>query len=133
MSQVKADKASGQTTAEADDFSALLKQTFKPRTERAETEIENAVSTLVRQALADTTLIKDDVIDTIDEMIARIDEKLTAQVNEIIHNEEFQKVESSWRGLYYLTNHSETDATLKIRVMNISKQELYREARAWPD
>jgi type VI secretion system protein ImpC len=133
MSQVKADKSSGQTTGEVDDFSALLKQTFKPRTERAETEIDNAVTTLVKQALADTSLIKDDVLDTIDEMIARIDEKLSAQVNEIIHAEEFQKLESAWRGLYYLTNHSETDATLKIRVMNITKQELYREARAYPD
>jgi type VI secretion system protein ImpC len=133
MSQIQAEKSSGQATGEADEFSALLKQSFKPRTERAETEIENAVTTLVKQALADTTLIKDDVIDTIDEMIARIDEKLTAQVNEIIHNEEFQKLESAWRGLYYLTNHSETDATLKIRVMNITKQELYREARAYPD
>lgn len=132
MSQLEAEKSSGQT-AEADEFSALLKQSFKPRTERAETEIENAVSTLVKQALADTSLIKDDVLDTIDEMIARIDEKLTAQVNEIIHAEEFQKVESAWRGLYYLTNNSETDATLKIRVMNVTKQELYREARAYPD
>ena len=58
--------------------------TFKPRTERAETEIDNAVNTLVKQALADQNLIKDDVLDTLDEMIARLDEKLTIQVNEII-------------------------------------------------
>ncbi len=131
MSQLQAEPQA--KTQEADEFSALLKQTFKPRTERAETEIESAVSTLVKQALADTSLIKDDVLDTIDEMIARLDEKLTAQVNEIIHNPEFQKVESAWRGLYYLTNNSETDATLKIRVMNVTKQELFREARAYPD
>jgi type VI secretion system protein ImpC len=78
-------------------------------------------------------MIKDDVLDTIDEMIARLDEKLTVQVNEIIHAQEFQKLESAWRGLYYLTNHSETDATLKLRVMNISKQELFKEARTYPD
>ncbi len=33
----------GQATAEVDEFSSLLKQSFKPRTERAETEIDNAV------------------------------------------------------------------------------------------
>ena len=65
----------------------MLKQSFKPRSERAATEVENAVNTLVQQALADTSLIKDDVLDTIDEMIARLDEKLSAQVNEILHNE----------------------------------------------
>jgi len=57
-------------TREADEFAALLKQSFKPRTERAATEVENAVKTLVEQALADTSLVKADVLDTIEEMIA---------------------------------------------------------------
>ncbi len=33
-------------TQDADEFASLLKQTFRPRTERAATEIENAVQTL---------------------------------------------------------------------------------------
>src|SRR5579862_7787805 len=86
-----------EATAEIDDFAALLKQNFKPRSERAASEVENAVQTLVTQALEDSTLVKGDVIDTIEEMIARLDEKLTEQVNEILHAEEFQKLESAWR------------------------------------
>jgi len=120
-------------TGEADEFAALLKQSFKPRTERAATEVENAVSTLVREALKDTTVIKDDVLDTIGEMIARIDQKLSAQMNEILHAEEFQTIESAWRGLHYLVMNSETDANLKIRVLNVSKSELYRNLRLYPD
>jgi len=79
-------------TVEADEFSTLLKQSFKPRTERAATEVENAVSTLVQEALKDTSVIKSDVLDTIEEMIARIDQKLTAQMNEILHAPEFQAI-----------------------------------------
>ena len=120
-------------THEVDEFASLLKQSFKPRSERAESEIGSAVDTLVKQALADTSLIKDDVLDTIEEMIGRIDEKLSAQVNEIIHAPEFQQLESAWRGLYYLTNRSETDATLKLRVMNISKKELFDQAKRFPE
>lgn len=132
--EVKTEGAAGAVEfKEADDFSALLKQSFKPRSERAATEVENAVNTLVQQALADTSLIKDDVLDTIEEMIARIDAKLSAQVNEIIHNETFQGIESAWRGLHYIVYNSETDATLKIKVMNVSKQELYRDLRLYPD
>ena len=128
------DQASGgATTTTADEFSSLLKQSFKPRTERAATEVENAVSTLVQQALADTSVIKDDVLDTITEMIAQIDRKISAQMNEIIHAEEFQKLESSWRGLHYLVYNSETDAQLKIRFMNASKQELHRHLRQFPN
>ena len=118
--------------AEADDFAALLKQNFKPRSERAASEVEGAVQTLVTQALADSSLVKSDVIDTIEEMIARLDEKLSAQMNEILHAPEFQQLESAWRGLHYLVYNSETDATLKIHVLNVGKMELYRNLRLYP-
>src|SRR5260370_11867234 len=118
--------------AEADDFAALLKQKFKPRSDRAASEVENAVQTLVTQALDDSSLVKGDVIDTIEEMIARLDEKLTAQMNEILHAQEFQKLESAWRGLHYLVFNSETDVTLKIRVINVGKRELYQNLKIFP-
>ncbi|MGU3286059.1 type VI secretion system contractile sheath large subunit [Methylobacterium mesophilicum] len=121
--------SAGQETADASEFADLLKQSFKPRTERAATEVENAVGTLIREALSNTALIKEDVLDTIEEMIARIDEKLTAQVNTIIHAPEFQKIESAWRGLSYLVFNSETDSTLKIKVLNASKQEVFKNLR----
>ena len=57
-------------------------------------------------------------------MIAAIDQKLTEQVNRILHNAEFQKLEGAWRGLHYMVNNTESDVHLKIRVMDISKQEL---------
>ena len=127
-------KAQGGETAlaEADEFSSLLKQNFKPRTERAASEVESAVQTLVTQALADSTVVKDQVLDTIEEMIARLDEKLTAQMNEVLHAPEFQQLESAWRGLSYLVFNSETDATLKIRVLNVGKAELYRHLKNYP-
>lgn len=118
--------------AEIDEFAAILKQSFKPRSERAAVEVENAVQTLVSQALSDSTVIKGDVLDTIEGMIARLDEKLSAQMNEILHAEEFQKLESAWRGLHYAVFNSETDATLKIRVMNVGKNELYRNLKLYP-
>jgi type VI secretion system protein ImpC len=116
----------GTALAEADEFSTLLKQNFKPRTERAASEVESAVQALVTQALADSSVVKSEVLDTIEEMIARLDEKLSAQMNEVLHAHEFQQLESAWRGLNYLVFNSETDATLKIRVMNVGKMELYR-------
>src|SRR5262245_14558541 len=118
---------------DADEFASLLKQSFKPRSERAATEVDNAINTLVQQALADTSIIKEDVLDTIEDMIARLDEKLSDQVNAIMHAPEFQGIESAWRGLSYLVHNSETDATLKLKIMNVSKNELYRDLRNYPD
>ncbi|WP_042777572.1 type VI secretion system contractile sheath large subunit [Sinorhizobium fredii] len=114
----------GQMVSEVDEFSAILKQSFKTRTERAATEVDNAIGTLVQQALADADVVKDDVLDTINEIIARLDEKLSVQLNEIMHAKEFQLIESAWRGLNYLTSNSETDSTLKIKVLNVSGGEL---------
>jgi type VI secretion system protein ImpC len=121
-----------QTSPQVDDISSILKQSFKPRSEQAAAEVENAIQTLVTQALADSSLVQDNVLSTIEEMIARIDEKLTAQMNEVLHAKEFQQIESAWRGLHYLVFNSETDATLKIRVMNVGKTELYRHFKNYP-
>jgi len=113
-------------TGETGSFAALLQQEFKPRTDRAREAVESAVSTLAAQALQQTALISDDAVRTIESMIAEIDRKLTEQVNLILHHADFQKLEGAWRGLHYLVNNTETDEMLKIRVMNISKQELHK-------
>jgi type VI secretion system protein ImpC len=109
---------------EASDFSLLLNREFKPKSDRAKAEVENAVQTLAEYVLKDRSVISDDTIASIQSIIAQIDKKLTEQINLILHHEDFQKLEGSWRGLHYMVNNTETDEQLKIRVMNISKKEL---------
>ena len=114
------------TTIDAGGFSALLQQEFKPRSDKAREAVEGAVATLASQALAQTALISDNAVRTIESMIAEIDRKLSEQVNLILHHEDFQQLEGAWRGLSHLVNNTETDEMLKIRVMNISKKELHK-------
>ena len=111
-------------TLEASEFSTLLNKEFKPKSERSREAVEQAVQTLAAQVLSDTSLISDDVISSIEAIIAELDKKLTEQVNAIMHHEDFQRLEGAWRGLHYLVNNTESDEMLKIRVMNISKKEL---------
>jgi type VI secretion system protein ImpC len=111
-------------TLDMSDFSSLLNKEFKPQSSKAKDAVEGAVRTLAEQALAGTNLISNDVLATIEGMIAALDAKLTDQINLILHAEEFQKLEGAWRGLHHLVNNTETDETLKIRVMNISKSDL---------
>jgi len=84
------------------------------------------VRTLAQQALASTPLISNDVLLTIEAMIAAIDKKLSAQINAIMHHPDFQQLESAWRGLHYLVSNSETDDMLKIRVLNVGKKDLHK-------
>jgi type VI secretion system protein ImpC len=111
-------------TLEGNDFAALLKKEFKPKTDEAKSAVEKAVQTLAAQALANTHIVSGDAMRSIEAMIAALDKKLTEQVNKVIHHEDFQKLESAWRGLHYLVNNTETDEQLKIRVFNVSKSDL---------
>jgi len=117
--------AEGATT-EVSEFSELLTKEFKPKSDRSREAVQQAVATMAEQAVEAAQLISDDVVETISSFVAEIDKKLTEQLNLILHNEDFQQLESAWRGLHYMVNNTETDEMLKIRVMNISKKELHK-------
>ncbi|MDX7985950.1 type VI secretion system contractile sheath large subunit [Xenorhabdus sp. 12] len=107
-----------------DELSVLLKKEFRPQSEQASNAVENAVAILAQQALENAVTISEDTYRTIQSLIAEIDNKMSQQINQILHNDEFQTLEGSWRGLHHLVNNTETDEMLKIRVMCLSKKEL---------
>ena len=121
--QTQSGQAEG-VALDGSDLQILLQKEFKPKSDEAKGAVEQAVRTLAEQALAQTKLIGNDVVKSIEAMIAELDHKLSEQINLILHHEDFQKLEGAWRGLHYLVNNTETDEMLKIRVMNISKSDL---------
>ena len=133
MAKQKQESAAGSATEtlELSEFQSLLNKEFKPKSDRSREAVESAVQTLAEQLLADTVVISDDVISTIQALIAEIDTKLTEQVNLILHHDEYQTLEGAWRGLNYLVSNTETDEQLKIRVNNISKNELSKELKKY--
>ncbi len=118
-------------TLAGNDFAALLNKEFRPKSDEAKSAVEQAVLTLAQQALAGSKLIGSDVLVSIEAMIAELDNKLSQQVNEILHHPDLQQLESAWRGLHYLVNNTETDEMLKIRVFNIPKAELARTVKRY--
>ena len=92
-------------TFSSDEFSALLNKEFRPKTDQAKEAVENAVKTLAQQALENTVTVSSDAYRTIQALIAEIDEKLSQQINQIIHHDDFQKLEGAWHGLHYLVNN----------------------------
>jgi len=119
-----AEQGGATETIEAGDFAALLNKEFKPKSDRAKGEVESAVRTLAEQVLSKSDIVSDDVTQTINAYVAELDRKISEQLNLVMHHEDFQKLESAWRGLHHLVSNTETDQQLKIRVMNISKKEL---------
>ncbi len=120
-----------QQTLEAGDFASLLQKEFRPKSDAAKEAVESAVKTLAEQALTSVDLVSSDALKTIESMIAALDEKLSEQINQILHHPDFQQLEGAWHGLSYLINNTETDEMLKIKVLNISKKDLHKTVKRY--
>jgi type VI secretion system protein ImpD len=59
-------------------------------------------------------------------MIAEIDRKVTAQVNEVLAHPAFQAVEASWRGLHHLVCLVEDPARVQVEVLSVQLDSLAR-------
>jgi len=69
----------------------------------------------------------------IDKQISEIDRKLSMQLDEILHNEAFQKLEASWRGLKFLVDRTDFKKNVKIDVLDISKDDLAEDFEDAPE
>ncbi|CAJ0890603.1 type VI secretion system contractile sheath large subunit [Ralstonia flatus] len=118
-------------TVDQSDFASLINREFSPKTDQAREAVDLAVRTLAEQALASTFTMSDDAYKSIEAIIGAIDKKLSEQINLILNHEDFQKLESAWRGLHHLVSNTETDEKLRIRVMDVSKEELRRTLRRY--
>ncbi|MBI9082855.1 MAG: type VI secretion system contractile sheath large subunit [Desulfobacterales bacterium] len=85
---------------------------------------KDLIGEFVNQILAEGMSVSADTAAMINEQIAKIDELVTKQLNEVLHQEDFQKLEGSWRGLNFLVMNTETGTMLKLRLLNISQKEL---------
>jgi type VI secretion system protein ImpC len=128
MSRTKAEnKAASVVTTEEQGSDLLSKILTEGRLGRDDVQIERArdmIGQFVQEVMQGQLVMGRDMEASILARIAEIDRLLTAQLNEIMHAEEFQKLEGSWRGLHHLVFETETSTMLKIRVMNVSKKDL---------
>lgn len=69
----------------------------------------------------------------IDQMLATIDQKMSAQLDTILHDESFQKLESAWRGLKFVVDRTDFRQNIRIEVLNASKDELLADFEDSPE
>jgi type VI secretion system protein ImpC len=122
-------QAAGATVATT-EVTGLLDQVIQATRPQNDKEAERAKS-FFKQFLSEVVkpghVVSNDVENNVKFWIGEIDKKLTAQLNEVLHHPDFQKLEGTWRGLHYLVHQSETGEQLKIRVLNVSKRELFKD------
>lgn len=120
-------------TVEAEAAGSLLDSLI----ERSRVAVDHAerertrdlIGELVDQVMAGTVPISGDLAACLDARIAELDALISAQLNEVMHLPEFQRLEGAWRGLKYLVDASETGPMLKLKVFNASERDLVKDFR----
>lgn len=70
---------------------------------------------------------------SIDAMIAELDQRISAQVNEVLHAVEFQQLEATWRELKFLVDRVDFRENLKVEVLNLPKADLIADFEDAPE
>ena len=112
------------TTETASLLDTIIKDGKMARDESQLPYARDLVGEFVSQVLDSSIAVSEDTVMMINQRIAAIDQLLTDQLNEIMHDPAFQQLEASWRGLHYLVSNTETGQTLKLRLLNATKSEV---------
>lgn len=139
MAEEKAAKKAKETTVVEQEKSVLDSLLEKvemraPAPGEADTQsakLSHALHLLIH-AVAGQEVDKVDKV-LVDGVIAELDQKISAQVNEIMHHEDFQKLESSWRGLKFLVDRTDFRRNIKLEILNVSKEELAEDFEDVPE
>src|SRR5262252_4083847 len=130
--EAKTDTAAGATTAGSLLDDILSESKLKP-SEDAYEITRRGVQAFISQMLAPTR--EGERVDktAIDAMVADVDRRISAQLNEILHNPDFQKLESAWRGLKFLIDRTDFRENVKIELLSVTKDELLTDFEDAPE
>ncbi|MGN6454911.1 MAG: type VI secretion system contractile sheath domain-containing protein, partial [Achromobacter mucicolens] len=120
--------AQNTAAAPADAQGGLLDQIVEQsRVAKSTAEHDRAkdiIGELVREVMKGTVVVSDNLSAMLDARVAELDRLISAQLSEVMHAPEFQKLESSWTGLNYLVRNTDTGPNLKVKMLNATKREL---------
>jgi type VI secretion system protein ImpC len=105
----------------------IVSQSKVARSDGERTRAKDIISELVREVLEGTVVVSDNLSVTLDARVAELDRLISAQLSEVMHHADFQKLEATWQGLNYLCKQTSTGAGMKIQVFNVTKRELVKD------
>ena len=116
-----------QMTTEGSLLDAIVDNARLGQTADEKSKNKGYLKELVDQVLVGQIKVDADADRMLGQRIKEIDELLSAQLNEVMHAPEVQKLEGAWRGLQYLVANTDTSTMLKIKVLNVSKKDILKD------
>ncbi|WP_324172452.1 type VI secretion system contractile sheath large subunit [Sulfurimonas sp.] len=103
---------------------SIISQTSLSQEDETYSVVKSGVGALISELLKSENEAEKVNKAIVDRMIAEIDAKISAQMDEILHNEKFQALEARWRGLYMLVERTDFRQNIQMEIINVSKEEL---------
>jgi len=135
MAEQKTSRPSARAAEVEESGAGLLDQIVDNFTPDADQRgfAKDIIADFAKQVLDGAIVYAKDTESMVKARIAQLDALISAQLNEVMHAPEFQKLEGSWRGLFYLVYQTETSPNLKIKLFNLSKKDLLKDLERAPE
>ncbi len=108
----------------------IIEDSRVARSEQEKARARDIISEFASQALEGEVVVSENLAASLDARVAALDALISEQLSEIMHNPEFQRLESAWTGLHYLCKQTSTGVQMKIQLMNAGKKELVKDFKA---
>jgi type VI secretion system protein ImpC len=95
--------------------------------------ISAALAVFVEGVVASTQSVEKIDKAMLDHHISEIDRKLSLQLDEILHHQNFQKMEAAWRSLKFLVDRTNFKKNVKLDILDVSKGELAEDFEDAPE
>ncbi|MDF1880603.1 type VI secretion system contractile sheath large subunit [Sulfurimonas sp. MAG313] len=124
MSEELAEAGQASTGESGSLLDAIVAQTEMDTEDETYDVVKSGVGALIQELVKPENAEEKVNKAIVDRMIAEIDAKVSAQMDEILHNQKFQQLESRWRGLFMLIEKTDFRQNIMIEILNVSKEDL---------
>lgn len=129
-----AEPEQGQPSAEEVNLlDDIIEQSRVAKSESEHERTRDIISELASEVMDGTVVVSDSLNLSLDSRIAELDRMISEQLSAVMHAPEFQNLESTWRGLHYLTSQTSTGPQLKIKALNAPKKDLVKDFKGAVD
>lgn len=122
-----------QTTQEGSLLDEIVTATKLKPSDDSYSLAKKGVEALIAQLIEPGKKVEKISKAVVDGMIAEVDEKLSRQLDAILHNPKVQKIESAWRSLKFLVDRTDFRENVKLELLNISKEDLLEDFEDAPE
>jgi type VI secretion system protein ImpC len=133
MADTKTEQQQGGAAAEASLLDQLLSETRIKPTDEGYEVARRGVAAFIAEMLAPQKATEKIEKAAVDAMIAELDKKVSAQVNEVLHAPGVQKLESAWRSLRFCIERIDFRENIKVDLLSVDKDTLQADLEDAPD